>query len=652
MSAAVAYRPDVDGLRAVAVLSVLAFHASAALLPGGFAGVDIFFVISGFLITQLICAEAAAGTFTLGGFYLRRVRRILPAYIAVSLATLAAASWLLIPSDYVLYTTSLAASWGFAANVFFSLSSWGYFGQRSEEYPLLHTWSLSVEEQFYFLFPLLLVWLLRRRRGALLPLAAMCAAGLVLSEWRVERVGSYFLLPYRAHELLLGALAAMLARARPPAGARAAGWCTGAGLVLAGASLFLLNRELRFPGLNSLAPCVGAALVLYGGTRPNRVSGLLAVRPMVAVGLISYSLYLWHWPLFAFLRYRYGAVTPTMAALAALAAFALAALSYRYIEKPARHARLTLPRAALRYYAMPTALFLFVGAWSWISSGIPARFPPATRALIASYSFERDLSGDCALKSGEFQAVSLERLERECAFGAEGEPPSVLLYGDSHANHFKPFVEALARRAGRRAVYFVEGSCSADDLPEDGAPPTACQRRNLAMLELAGRFRYVVLGTLWKYQGQEGQFARRLERVTARIAQAGAVPVLFKTAPWTYSDHSRCVLHRARGWIASDTPCTLDRADVDRAIGRMDAVLDALARRHPGVLVIDPKPLTCSGGRCATNIGQLALYKDANHLNAPAARVLGEQYAARFGNPFRPVTAPIATVTSRLDGHQ
>jgi hypothetical protein len=377
------------------------------------------------------------------------------------------------------------------------------------------------------------------------------------------------------------------------------------------------------------------ALLLYGGSRANPVSAALAIGPLRAVGTLSYTLYLWHWPLFAFLHYRHIALSAPVVTATLTASFVLAWLTSRYIEQPVR-ASTRAPGAALaRWYLPPALASLALGLASYASAGLPQRFPAATRTLLASYSFERDLSGACALRSGEVRSVTLADLDRQCSFGAARPgAPALLLFGDSHANHFKPFVDVLARQAGLKGVYFVAGSCSADDLAPAGSAPTPCQQRNAAMLALAPRVRFVVLATLWKYPGGEAAFGRRMDRVIDAIVAAGAVPVVFKTAPWTTTDLSRCALFRARGWLPPATACTLGLAEVRAASGSMDAALEALARRHRTVRLIDPKPLTCDAARCVTELGALALYKDANHLNAPAARLLGARYLARFGNPL------------------
>ncbi|SFU91644.1 acyltransferase family protein [Pseudoduganella namucuonensis] len=638
------YRPDIDGLRALAVLAVIAFHASPATLGGGYAGVDIFFAISGFLITGLILRALEQDDFSLAEFYNRRVKRLLPAYCAVTVFTLAMASYLMIPNDYVFYTTSLAASWAFVSNVFFSLLSWGYFGQRTEEFPLLHTWSLSLEEQFYFGYPLLLILLHRRcRRHLPAILSVLALAALLLSEWRATgpgaSAGAYFLLPYRAHELLLGALAAcaLLRRAPPPP--RVAAVLAALGLCLALAPLALLRRGSPFPGLNSLYPCLGAALLLYAGARANPVSALLTASPLVAVGRISYSLYLWHWPLFSFLRYRRIELDLATGTAVIALSFALAYLSWRYIEQPLRRQHHLRLRATLpRYYALPAACCLAVGLYSYATEGAPSRFSPEARQLIASYSFERDLTGACAIQAGAYHGVTLAYLRQHCVAGdPHAARPAILLFGDSHANHVKPFLATLARDGGLAMAYHFEGSCSAIDLRPNAPNPaaaTTCQRRNADLLALAPHFRYVALATYWKYKGREADFARDLDVALSRIAAAGAIPVVFKDTPSLQVDMSRCVLFRQRGWVAPSTNCNMPADQVRARQGSMDAVIDALRLRYPQTIVIDPKRLMCDTRECVTSIGNVALFKDINHINLQASELLARLYLRAQGNPF------------------
>ncbi|MDB5825224.1 MAG: acyltransferase family protein [Herminiimonas sp.] len=634
------YRSDVDGLRAVAVLAVIAFHASARLLPGGFVGVDIFFVISGFLITGLIARGMEADRFSFAEFYTRRIKRILPAYIAVAVVTLVVSSWLLIPNDYIFYTTSLAASWAFAANVFFSMLSWGYFGQRTEEFPLLHTWSLSVEEQFYFIFPILLLVLYRfGRRHILSLLLVLGVAFAALSQWKTGEVKSYFLLSSRAHELIIGALCYFIQQRAP---LRSSAWAQVfglGGLTMMVASFFMLNRGSTFPGINSLYPCLGAALLIHAGTVPNLATRFLKTRPMVAVGLISYSLYLWHWPIFSFLRYRHIEINFAVGAAAVAGAFALAIASWRWIEQPVRHSRsLTFPKAFFRYYAVPAALFMSVGLYSYMTEGAPRRFPEDIRQLISSYSFERDLSRSCSIRPSDYHLVSLEYLESHCAYGDMNKPKSsILLMGDSHAHHFKPTMEELASNAGLRMVYHVQGGCSPVDLAQDTVPPSStpstCQKRNEDLLRLAGNFKYVALGSYWSSEDPAG-LEKRLQTTVDRIIKAGATPVIFKDAATHEPDLSQCILFLRRGWISQDTNCSIPVSYTRNLMSESEQIIDRVAARSPGAIVIDPKRVMCDARECPTYLGNIALYKDSNHLNAKAATVVARLYIEKLGNPF------------------
>lgn len=637
------YRPDIDGLRAVAVMAVIGFHASPRLIPGGFVGVDIFFVISGYLITGLIYKELESGTFRIGNFYTRRIKRLLPAYIVVSLCTLAFSSYLLIPNDYIFFTTSLAASWAFVANIFFSMLSWGYFGQRSEGFPLLHTWSLSVEEQFYFIFPLLLIFLFRYFKKYLVPICLV--AGLVfvgISEVGTGKVGSYFLLPYRAHELLIGVLSYFALKENVARSRRLTTMLGLLGLLLILGSIFLLDRSMPFPGIRSLAPCLGAALLIYSGSRENMIRPIFTGRVMVFIGLLSYSLYLWHWPIFSFLNYRRIDITFSIGLAAISLSLFFAYLTWRFIETPIRrNKQISFKTALFQYYGVPAALFLAVGISSYATEGMPQRFSPELRQLISSYSFERDLTRACAIRADDYKKVTFDYLEKNCAFGeVEKFHPDILLFGDSHAHHFKPFVESLAKQAHLKAVYHVQGGCdSVESFDGSAAGPSTCERRNEELLNMAGRFKYVVLASTWSYKGKEKLFEEKMGIAIQKVVNAKVIPVVFKDNPYTNEDLSQCILFEKRGWANPGKNCSLALATVNEMHASMDNVIDSLKSRFPQMVVIDPKVVMCDKNTCATYIGNTALFKDANHLNTKAATLLGERYLEAGGNPFFAKTA-------------
>lgn len=634
------YRPDIDGLRAIAVLAVIAFHARADLMPGGFAGVDIFFVISGYLITGLIAKEIESGRFSFTDFYTRRIKRIFPAYIVVALATLAMSSYLLIPNDYIFYTTSLAASWAFASNIFFSMLSWGYFGQRTEEFPLLHTWSLSVEEQFYFIFPVLLLLLYRYARKHVVPVLLLAGAAFVaVSELRTTEIKSYFLLTSRVHELMIGALTFFAARRFPAAPGRISNLMAMLGMALILGALFLIDKWMPFPGINSLYPCVGTALVLYACRAETSVSHILKSRLFVSIGLISYSLYLWHWPIFSFLKYRKIELTLPVGAAAVALSFLLSFITWKYVENPIRrNSEIRFKKAFVQLYLLPAAAFMSIGLYSYVTEGAPQRFSNEMRELIASYSFERDLTRSCSIRSEDYKKVSIDHLLERCAFGDLTQPDAqVLLIGDSHAHHFKPFVEQLSMNAHLKSVFHVQGACFPTSLQTNIIDPakkaSACEQRNADLLGMAGHFRYVVLAGFWSSEPKR-DLETEMRFVVDKIVNAGATPVIFKDNPYHEPDLSRCILYRKRGWIAPDENCNIPYSFVADTQARVDHIIDRMKVAYPQTVIIDPKQIMCNSFECATYMSNIALYKDANHINAKAAAMLGARYLSRQGNPF------------------
>jgi len=342
-SHALDYRPDIDGLRAVAVLPVVLFHLHISLVSGGFVGVDVFFVISGYLITSLISAEMSDGTYSIMNFYVRRARRIFPALFVMCAATALFVFLFCLPSDLRRFGGSLAAATLFSSNFYFNVSA-DYFAADADTQPLLHTWSLAVEEQFYILFPLLLL-LLRRRfaRWEKQIVIVLLLLSLVFSAWlvQIDRTGAFYLPHARAWELLMGALLAL--GAVPAIRSRTLAAVLGIlGLALIAGSVLFYKESMLFPGLAALAPCVGAALIIHAGSDPSLpVSRLLSMAPVRFIGLISYSLYLWHWPIDVISRYVafwYGwdpDVKPHKLVVLALS-FACAILSWRFVEKPFR----------------------------------------------------------------------------------------------------------------------------------------------------------------------------------------------------------------------------------------------------------------------------------------------------------------------------
>jgi len=396
------YRREIDGLRAIAVLAVILFHAKLG-VKGGFVGVDIFFVISGYLITSIILSECEAGTFTLAGFYERRVRRILPALFFVLLCCLPAAYFLLLPDQTTRFAKSFLSGLFFVSNYYFR-GNVGYFQPDADEEPLLHLWSLAVEEQYYIFFPLLalLLWHMKERKFkvttlvwqrrfrvfiAVVALIAVASFIYAVSELGAETL--FYDTRGRIWELLIGSLLAIYLRKRAgnsaeiaPHGARRllAEYGSALGLLLILAACFGINRTKPFPGYWALFPTLGAALVILFAS-PNTWAGrLLSSRVLVGIGLISYSAYLWHWSLFAFTRVVVHGPSRWLFAGLSLLSLGLAFVSWRYVERPFRDRKLFQRPQIFRFAAISATLLIAVGCVGL--SGIPSRFTADADLLV------------------------------------------------------------------------------------------------------------------------------------------------------------------------------------------------------------------------------------------------------------------------------
>ena len=442
------YRSDVDGLRAIAVLLVLLYHTDLG-FRGGFVGVDVFFVISGFLITGLILRQQERGTFRIAEFWKRRIRRILPVSIVVVLVTLTAGYFLLLPRDLEELADSAIYQQLMMSNMYFWHHS-GYFDGRAELKPLLHTWSLGVEEQFYLGYPVLLVLLQKISRGAIfLALLAIAFVSFALSDALLaEHPGATFYgLPTRAWELLIGgALAAC------PWTVVWSRWFAEIvsliGLAMISYSAWVFNSKTDFPGPNALMPCLGAALVIAtGATERTFVRRILSLKPVVFVGLISYSLYLWHWPLLAYQRYWFGNNIDVLSRIVILlTSFFLAVLSWRFVETPFRSSEFWTRlsgRSILTGAVFSTALILMVAVWTVRAGGFPERIPPNVLAIIEDSSRPDDLkSMDRDASACEADALPLiGKLNPQ-------QPIAFVLWGDSHARAVAKLCDEMAQEVG------------------------------------------------------------------------------------------------------------------------------------------------------------------------------------------------------------
>lgn len=477
---ALSYRPEIDGLRAVAILPVVLYHAGLSWVSGGFVGVDVFFVISGYLITSIILAERRAGRFSLVNFYARRIRRIFPALFVMMAACYPIAFAVMGPKAMEEFAGSVIAATLFLANVFFYDVS-GYFATAAEVKPLLHTWSLAVEEQFYLVFPALVLrtWPLGARRQVAI-LAALAGLSLALAQWDIAQGKSdraFFMLQTRLWELVAGALAAFwLASPRGQAlragGRLRHGALAGLGLILL--AVVAYDRETRFPGLAAVPPVLGAVLVVLCATPQSLAGRILSLRPMVFVGLVSYSFYLWHVPLLSFTRIGTGRDDLALMLGVCTLAFGLACLSWRYVERPIRRMQGVPACRLFGTAAVAMAALGGLGIAGQQSDGFRAfylehRLDPAARANVETYSPDatrgRVADDGCRFRDEIFSEAFLTRFEA-CA---RQHGQAVFLLGDSHAENvynalrstdLPPFFVALSRGGCR--PYQPKEKCSYD----------------------------------------------------------------------------------------------------------------------------------------------------------------------------------------------
>ena len=424
------YRPEIDGLRAISVIGVVLFHLELG-FTGGFVGVDVFFVISGYLITGILLRQLGEDRFSLMEFWARRVRRIVPAAMVMVVGALLIGAFLQTPERYASLARSAMAHVLMASNCYFTRDQ-GYFAEKSDHEPLLHTWSLSVEEQFYLIFPLIVcfVWKRAPQRLALV----LTSAALISFSWSwIEVVSNpkwaFFLLPARGWELLVGALLAILPQKTMRSLADEA-WA-GLGLVLVLAPMFFFDRQTAFPGPGALAPVLGAALLIWTGGS-TKIGKLLGWRALVKIGLISYSLYLWHWPFVVFAREMVIELTLTLKISLLVASLLAGYSSWRWVEMPSRSGLLLATRRRSLIFGLTSAVTLFVIAFSIkASGGFPSRLPAELRLIIS----------DITWNGAEYTSAKSEAMP--IGFQDDG-PVDFVLWGDSHGASAAPAVNAVA----------------------------------------------------------------------------------------------------------------------------------------------------------------------------------------------------------------
>ena len=613
-------------MRAIAVAIVIAYHAFPSVAPGGFVGVDVFFVISGYLISSVILRELSEGDFTIARFYARRIRRIFPALVLV-LAVCLGFGWLvLLPIEYDQLGQHVAGGGAFAVNLLLWREA-GYFDVIAEVKPLLHLWSLGIEEQFYVAWPLLLALGHRMRRSPLVLIVPLLALsfGLDLYLVRSHPIATFYSPMTRLWELATGSV---LACSRTPGAALTRrGVATGFGLVLIAASVAVIDTGRAFPGAWAVLPVVGTSLVIAAGPDTWLARKVLANRALVWLGLISYPLYLWHWPALAFMRIlSSGTPTVKLRILAVVGSVVAAWVTYRWIERPIRQGRGKRKAVVLVVLVVAMVAIVSAGLGIHAAQGVPSRMPEPLRAIASSdYDYTADARLDrCWIAAAD----AADGFAPECV-----DPPSsrplVLVWGDSHAARLYPGLRAIADASGFRLAQFTRASCA----PILDGPVGACNPGNDYVL---GRVRsikpdVVILFASWRqhstsWEHDDPVVTKLLHTVTA-ILDAGVRRVLVVgTAPEWRDTLPRIVLNASWRDPSHELP-TRTRHGLNPLIAHVEkAMTENVATALPdGAAYVSAWQIFCNDTGCLTHVDGGLVAWDYAHLTTPGALYLAQR---------------------------
>ena len=641
------YRPDIDGLRAIAVLLVVVFHFD--IVPwakSGFIGVDVFFVISGYLITAILVRQLESGSFSLSAFYLHRVRRLAPALFAVLAMTMLAGWILLFPFALIDLAKQILASQFYVSNIFFWRSI-NYFGLQADDAYLLHTWSLSVEEQFYIVFPPIIVLMYRHCRSWFWSILLFaCISSFSLNIWFVlsKPEATFYLLPTRAWELLAGGI--FYAGASRFVGSRLRDELLGViGLCLIAIAVVMLSEQTSFPGWFALLPVLGAGFVLVGGSSyPTAVSRLMGLSPLVYIGKISYALYLVHWPVNVFAKQILASdYTISMRVMMLLASIMLAMVVFHYVENPMRTGRFKISNGAwlARSYFVGVGLSLCAVFGVFFMQGFPQRFDAEVMRLA---SFVRDES---YIPECEFSGQLLAHSKDFCRIGSKDAEPEWLVYGDSHAAAaYDGFNQWLVSQ-GKSGLFIFKSAC----LPIVGIhrlkDKGLCRSFNDAVVGFLKREKSidsVLMVSSWHQPLEQGGLSpdgvsilSLDERIKSFNGSFGETVRLLhasgkKVFVWEPVPGARgsVPLEMARSQMSGH------QVDLEFSIGEYVAEFDFFFRavrehRHLIARTFSPSAVLCKNGMCAVAINGDPIYRDNAHLAASSSPLWAEMLRNQFG---------------------
>lgn len=651
------YRADIEGLRAIAILLVVAAHAGVPWLPGGFVGVDVFFVLSGFLITGLLTREVATtGTLGFTKFYVRRLRRLLPALLTMLLITSVFAIVVLTPGDQGRQATAAATASVWLSNMHFAFSKLDYFSPDAGSNLFLHTWSLGVEEQFYLLWPALVLWALRTKSGqgtntARLKISLLIVGSTsLLACLMVTRSApqmAFYLMPLRAWQFSAGALAWLYfgsgaATGTPgparPANIRSQTWAGWSGLALIVCSGIWFDGNMPYPGWHALLPTAGAVAVLVAGKQGFTGGGsrLLSLRPLQAIGRISYAWYLWHWPVLllgaSLVTYDSGLYRVGLVALSLL----LAMLSYAWVESPVRHQSRWLVRPGRSLWAgLGVMVAANVACISWFNAAAKWQNDPQQQLYRQAH-----IDAPVIYSMGCDDWYHSDRV-RICAFGSQDAQHTAVLMGDSIGAQWFPALAEIFNRPGWRLMVLTKSSCPMVDEPyfyaRIGREYIECANwRKQALLRIASiKPDIVMLGTVQSDDFSQAQWVQGTERVLSVLSPDSGHVYLIRGTPHLPFDGPECLA--GRNWLPW-LSMAKRRCEASASNPHGDDVfrwLQEAASHFGNVTAIDMNPLICPNGKCSAQRDGQVVFRDSQHLTASFVRTLGHALQAKLTHESR-----------------
>lgn len=597
------YRKYIDGLRAVAIIPVIIFHLNSSWLPGGFVGVDIFFVISGYLITGHIYQAVVNKQFSFNLFYIKRIKRILPPlYISIFMTLIL--GWLFfLPYDYYKIGFSSISSVLFLANVNFFLRTGGYFDSQANQWPLLHNWSLSVEEQFYFFIPVAIVLLYRYKKKLILPfIFVVLCFSFVLSEMASDSSSwasfSYYMLPTRAGELLVGAFLSIFLMQRKQNYLNIPSFFSVLSLLFIIVSFFIYDKNMVFPGFMALPICLAAVLII--GVKCNVVHNILSTKLLVFIGLMSYSLYLCHWPVFATFRYItqdfLGTINWYIYVMLIISVFVLSLFTYFIVEKKTRYARMSIKSVYIYYLCIPSLILFVISFLVVYSEGAKERFS------------NDGLNPDLSLAHIERNKCN-SNINAPCVGGFNSAGETIALYGNSHAEHFFTLFDKMGKEFGFSVELIASGGCDYFN------GSTKCSIVNNYFDDNLSKFDKVLIAYRWETLFRDDEYENKLKDLLVSMKNVNQNIIIIGQAPsWDSSVSSYWNCSRLFGDSNCHSPKKIDNY--------INIKLRAIAKSL-GLKYIEPTLNTYLERHFTDKTGEL-LYFDDNHLSVYGNQVLFE----------------------------